>query len=485
MKIFRKILFYLFATTYLILCPLIIFYALGYIWAPHVEEGLIKTGLIHLETLPAGASLSIGGRQSLEKTPATIRNLMAGTYEVKICLPEYQTWSRSITVEPGKAIAFDKILLTPKQFKIKTLIPASFERLWPLSGTRFLLLIKSKYLKDMVVFDWKAETSHLLSIPKDVSEISEVIKIHESKQSTFVLLEVKDHEKIKFFGCFLDKAKPEIKDVSNLFRDGEPSTIQWGEGEPEYLFALYGKKLYRLDLKKMTVTRNWMDKVQGFGLFKGRVYVLRSDTIIRLNENSQKRHGVLVEKGDFWGNLFHSGAYFKIDFLSRHTVCFLGDKGQLFANLLPYRFIEAGLKGYQTDIEGKKIVFWQSDKFGVLDFSRAARKKEIFEPGPEMDWVFKEGEKIEQAYFAYDASHVLWRDEEEVWILPLKEEGRNPQLLTRSFKDNPVFYSDETGRLYYLETSKGYFAALNVLPEGLSFSNMFTEIEKETHEALK
>ena len=97
MNILRKILFYLFIAIYLILCPLIIFYALGYIFTPKVEEGFAKTGLIHLETLPTDASVSIANRRYAEKTPVTIRNLLAGRYDVKIFLKGYRPWVRKVT----------------------------------------------------------------------------------------------------------------------------------------------------------------------------------------------------------------------------------------------------------------------------------------------------------------------------------------------------------------------------------------------------
>ena len=86
----RKILFYLFVAFYLVLCPLIILYALGYIFTPQVEEGFAKTGLMHFETLPTGASISIANKPYDEKTPATIRNLLAGVYYVKISRTGYR-----------------------------------------------------------------------------------------------------------------------------------------------------------------------------------------------------------------------------------------------------------------------------------------------------------------------------------------------------------------------------------------------------------
>ena len=485
MLIVRKILFYIFASLYLVLCPLIILYAFGYIFTPQMEEGLVKTGLIHLETFPAGASISIANKRYAGQTPSTIRSLLAGKYDIKISLKGYRPWIRQAAVESGKAVAFDKILLIPEKLKTRVLIPETFEDLLPIPKTHFLLLMKSKKIRDFRVFNWKSETAVFLFSAGSPYRDAELVRSFVNQKNPFVLLEVKLREKIKFLWCRLDKEKPLIKDVSLLFPRGEPSEIQWESGEPEYLFAFRSGNLDRLDLEKMVVYPKLLEKIQGFGLHKGKVYALRSSSMICLSFNAKKDQERVVEKGVFLENLFHDKARFKFDFLSHDTLCFFGEKGELFANELPYRFVEQGLKGYQPDDDGKKIVLWKEKELGVLDFEKTARKKEIFERGPEIEWLLDHGNTIEQAYFVYDASHVLYRDQGEVMMAAVGEGKLTAQKLVKLSAKSSVFYSDETGRLYYLEPSAGYFSAVDILPEGMNFSSMLTGLENGNQEAMK
>jgi len=485
MKLFRKIIFYLFFAVYLILCPLVIFYAFGYILTPKVEEGFARTGLIHFETLPSDASILIADKRFTEKTPTTIRNLLAGRYDVKISLPGRRPWTRKIEVEPGKAANFSNILLIPQKFRPQALINKSFEGLWPVPETRFLLLKSSEHAGDLRVFDWKNEVSRLVLPKPSPFATAKLVKVFTAKESPFILLQVKDPEGMKFLGCHLDKDKPEMRDLSSLFTSGEPAEVLWEGGQPGYLFALYGQSLSRLDLEKMTVLSGFLQKIRGFGIFKGKVYALSGSSIVRLNFNAQQGDETLVEKGVFLENLFRNDEKFKIDFISNNTICLSGEKGEFFSNVLPYRFINEGMKGYQADPDGQKVVLWQEQRIGVLDFEKPERKKEFFERGPEIEWVFEKGDDIRSAYFVCDSSYVLFCDGNEVFLVRIKERGGAAEKLFKAREDSVIFYSEKTGKLYYLEPSRGYLMAAAILPEGITFSRVISELEKETRGAVK
>ena len=485
MIIFRKILFYFFSALYLVLCPIIILYALGYIFTPKVEEGFAKTGLIRIETLPANASILIANKHYAEKTPATIRNLLPGQYDVKILLRGFRPWMQKIKVEPGKAINFEKVLLVPQSIKIRTLVAKPFGDLWPVPGTRYLLLKSSGRAGDLKVFDWKNEVLGPVLPEASPFAGTNLVKVFRAKESPFIILQVKTSEGMKFLGCQLDKERSEVKDLSSLFTKGEPEEILWWGGHPDYLFALYGQDLSRLDLEKMTVLPGFLSKIRGFGVFKNKVYALRESSIVRLGFGAKRGDEVLVEKGIFLENLFRGDEKYKIDFISNNTICFRGEHGELFSNALPYRFVDGGVRGYQTDNGGRRVVLWQGSRVGVLDFEKPERKKEFFERGPEIEWVFEKGKSVRQAYFVYDAGYVLFCDEDEVFLTRVGDRDIPTEKFVAVRKRSGFFYAEKTGRLYFLEPVRGELVAADILPEGITFSEVINELEKETHGAIK
>ena len=480
MKILRKIFFYFFLVLYLVLCPLIILYAFGYIFTPKVEEGFAKTGLIRIETLPSNAFISIANKHYTEKTSATIRNLLPGQYDVKLSLAGYRPWARQVKVEPGKAINLERVLLVPKKLKIRTLIARSFENLWPVPGTRYLLLKSSGRAGDLKVFDWKSETVRSVLPEESSFAAAKLVKVFTVKESPFVILQVETFGGMKFLGCQLDKEKSEVKDLSGLSTGGTPDEISWEGGHPDYLFVLQGQNLSRLDLEEMTTLPDFLSNIQGFGLLKNKVYALRGSSIIRLGFNAKRGDETLVEKGIFLENLFSSREKYKIDFISNNTICFLGERGELFSNALPYRFVDEGVRGYQTDANGQKIVLWQGERVGVLDFEKPERKKEFFERGPEIKWIFEKGKDIRQAYFVYDAAYVLFCEKDQIFLARSGERDIPPEKLVSIREKGGFFYAEKTGKLYYLESSRGELVAADILPEGITLSVVINELEKET-----
>ena len=91
MLFLRKLIFYLFVVIYLISCPLLILYSLGYHYKPESKKSMVETGLIYLSTNPPGALVYIDNQRLTRKTPAILRDFLPGQYQVKLVLKDFRT----------------------------------------------------------------------------------------------------------------------------------------------------------------------------------------------------------------------------------------------------------------------------------------------------------------------------------------------------------------------------------------------------------
>lgn len=479
MIILRKILFYVFLGIYLVLCPLIILYSLGYIYAPKIEEGLVKTGLIHLESLPAGAAVYLNNKLLEDETPCTLSELLPGQYQVRVQLNEYRPWVKTIDVKAGKASVFDRILLLPQEFHSDILVAQSFQSMICLPATRFLLLLGSKKIKDMVVFDWKNNTSRRLvkgDVPYGEQEIS---RYFVSKGSPCLLFEVQNEGKTQYLWFELEDEDFKARDISSLFEPAAPDDVRWEKGTPEYLFASYGRHLARLDLRKMKVRSDFMNNIRGYGPHKGKVYALAVDNLVRLDFDAKKEDSVVIDRGRFLRNVFPGAEFFRLDFLSGKTVFFISGKGELIINRFPYQYLQKDLEGYAPNANLKKVLIWTKKELGFLDLEKTESEEALFERGPEIDWFWIQGEDIRQAYFVFAASHALFCDQDIVQLAEIDAPFSAPRKIVRILRKSVPFYSEKTGKLYYLEPTQGNLVSLELIPRGKLLGGVFEEIEPQ------
>ncbi len=126
----RRIIFIFFVLAFLIISTFAISYASGYKLT--LKGKLIeKTGMLILDTKPRGAKIYLNGqpRQLLLKkyfdeknsyitTPAKIKNLAPGEYEVKMELSGYSIWQKKLEVKGGVSTFAEDVYLFKKDLPI-------------------------------------------------------------------------------------------------------------------------------------------------------------------------------------------------------------------------------------------------------------------------------------------------------------------------------------------------------------------------------
>jgi len=113
----RRIIFFSFCLLFLVISPLIILYASGYeldwkhLFTPLAVQ---KTGMTIIHSEPSGADIFLNNKEAQHfsllpnskdnaiKTPAIIKDLAPGSYDLRVEIPGYWPWERQINIFPGK-----------------------------------------------------------------------------------------------------------------------------------------------------------------------------------------------------------------------------------------------------------------------------------------------------------------------------------------------------------------------------------------------
>lgn len=125
----RAGLFYLSVCIFLIGLPFILSFALGYKFDSKTLK-FTRTGLIFIKTQPQGADIYLNEKLLSEKTPATLSELLPGTYNIRVESAKYYPWSGEVEVAPRKAVLLDRIILFPVRQNIKQISEQRFDYFW-------------------------------------------------------------------------------------------------------------------------------------------------------------------------------------------------------------------------------------------------------------------------------------------------------------------------------------------------------------------
>jgi len=167
----RGILFYLSVFIFFIGLPFILSFALGYKFNQHSLK-FVKTGLIFVKTQPAGAKIYLNGKLTSEKSPASMQELLPGTYKVTLELAQYYPWNGQVEVEAGRVSRVDKVIFFPVRPNLQQLNQEKFSsfRIDPEKKTIYYLDQEKKalYRSNLEANNFE----DLVSLPDKFSQIN-------------------------------------------------------------------------------------------------------------------------------------------------------------------------------------------------------------------------------------------------------------------------------------------------------------------------
>lgn len=111
-KIKRAVAFYISVLLFLITLPIILSNALGY-RIDFKTQQVYGTGIIFINSTPAGASIYINDKLCKDVTPTQIEQLSPGAYKVRVKREGFYPWEEELAVRPNMVTKADKIVLFP------------------------------------------------------------------------------------------------------------------------------------------------------------------------------------------------------------------------------------------------------------------------------------------------------------------------------------------------------------------------------------
>lgn len=163
----RKILFLFFILIFFALTPVVLFYAAGYrinwTWPPRLDQTFQKTGMLVLETEPAGANIYIneelqknffgaitlsGEEERSIRTPAKIKYVTPGQYQVRLEKEGYWPWEKKLRIHPGQQTKLENITLFEKSLPLK-IFKGSLQQTYTSPDKKYIVLPRDDLMIDL------------------------------------------------------------------------------------------------------------------------------------------------------------------------------------------------------------------------------------------------------------------------------------------------------------------------------------------------
>lgn len=172
----RTILFIFFFLIFIITTPLVSLYATGY----KIGDGFMiqKTGMLILDTEPKNAQIYINGevkqkflkkiiksKEGYIKTPAKIKNLAPGKYNIRFELDGYWPWEKNLEVKPGESTFAEDVNLFKKNLPLM-ILSGELEDV-SLSPNKEYLITKQKNQTNII--NLKTEEVQLISTSTEMN----------------------------------------------------------------------------------------------------------------------------------------------------------------------------------------------------------------------------------------------------------------------------------------------------------------------------
>lgn len=463
MQRFRRLVFSAFVVLYLLLCPLTILYALGYVLQPG-EQRFVKTGLISLSTAPSGASVHVGNRRYAKRTPTTIRALLPGEYTVRLSRKPYQPWVRTVRVESEKASVFEHVLLIPQAWSWRTALPGPWSELTLMPGTRFLLLAGGDTLQDLVVYDARQERSWLLLPPGSPWGPLRLATLTPIADEPVLVAqgELDGHEYVLRIEINPREARIELLSMTPLLEGGTQVRLA---GTRHHLVYLNGARLLELKPAGIHEPRLLASSVRGFGVVQRKLYVLtETGALYRLDVDGQRAE-VVADDTALRDVVTAARGVVAISGISADLLVLQDETGAVWSAAHGERLVDRGVQGMAWAADRQRLLVWTREAVGVIDWSNAQLDDETSLP-PAVRWVLRDARGVSDAWWVYEDSHVLIHEGETLSLVEIDASGsRRRATVADAARKSRAAYLEETGTLYCLEPKTGALTAVTVLPE--------------------
>lgn len=483
-EISKRIFFWTLFVLFWLVSATIIGYAFGYRFS--LEKGIfIYAGSISVKTTPQTVNvyldgvLTPSGTLSRLNSSYHINGIKPGEYFLEIKAPDYQTWSKKISVHSGIATEFWNIVLVQNSYPREDYDSAGIQKFF-ISPRKNLAAFSQQVENDFLVkiFDPETlETTQVFSSTEYVFTNDDKENIEWSPRADRLIIPALKNEEKNYFIVEIDTK--EALDLKSLTGNSNFSHVRWDPKNKDVIFYMSDDNLYRMDIsapqdKKIVAQHIASYDLSPKALFyfqlpEGIVYKTSFDAL----ETPQQ---ITTSAPDDM-----SDSLYQIIVYDEDRIVFLNNKNQnlyIFNNgeeETYFNNLSSDALGSQFSDDGKKLLYWTGNEISVY-FVREWEVPPARTENENMS-ITRLADPIQNVQWARDYEHVLFTNNNKIKLIEIDNRDHRNMMDVLALNDNSsILVSNFTdGKLYYTEKNDQgqnalhaiYFPEKTTLIEGL------------------
>ncbi len=423
---FRHILFFSFLLLFVVTAPLIVLYTAGFRY-DFFSGGIVKTGVLHVQSSPKKASIFIDGVNTNKRTPVVIDDIIPGTHSLEIKKDGYNSWTETITIESNEtSFTFPTLFLNAlaRPIDSRNILQGKVNH----SDDGFAYLINDGSWLEL----WYAQNDDTKLLQRIGFHSRATYELSFSEQDSYLLLmEQLDDETHHFVSASTIQAvtPSELSDARFISWDANDDDVVHLSNETSFSFNLRtGEKTpWHQDALAQTV-------IDGETLMVSRS--LQGDVVSFLDDQLIARIVAHIPQGEY-------------------EIISTDNQMLLLFDKLSSRLLGVSLVNPEMLLLSEQVVSWDTHESGTLLFTDGFEIS-TFNPFTQMrDTILRVSVPISDVEWYSDTFLILVNKQEELISVEQGKQHQHTQTTLLTSKVDSFWQSKDGSKMYFFGTVDG------------------------------
>ncbi|HBP01081.1 MAG: hypothetical protein UY41_C0001G0015 [Candidatus Moranbacteria bacterium GW2011_GWE1_49_15] len=457
-KKFKLAFFWTLVAMFFMTSSLLILYAFGYTFNP--ERGIfVHAGSITVKSNPLSIEVILNDANVSKKlnrinSSINIGRVKPGEYILKVEAPDFNTWSKKISVHSGLSTEFWNVLLTRKEYARENHGTEGIDDFFISPRKNLVAGVKTENGRlSITITNTDTNTSETAFTSADHSFTQDPEEnIEWAPQSQKIIVPLMSGEEKLYLIADLDSKENIMLD--ELAGTSDISSVRWDSENKNVVYFITEGNLYRLDIKEPQDKKIIASNIAGYDISGQYIYYfqLPGGLIFRTNLEATSEPLQITTSAP---SKMEDPSY-KIIVYDEKRIALRNGSGRLFIfnkgeKDSYFKELLADAKGSQFSNDGKKLLFWNNRE--IYAYFTKDWQTQPYRSENETISITRFSQPLKNVQWSNDYEHVIFSVNGQLKITELdhRDNTNTFDIANFSGSDQKVVSNFSQGRIYFTD----------------------------------